>query len=66
MPMKRQMSLLLFLIFGLAGCAFQAKIIEHRHWELSDTIRQTHNEQLLLNIVRLRTTICRIFFKYRV
>ena len=54
MPMKRQMSLLLFLIFGLAGCAFQAKIIEHRHWELSDTIRQTHNEQLLLNIVRLR------------
>jgi len=56
MSLKKQM-LSLFLvsvIFGLAGCAAQTKIIQHRHWELNDTIRETHNEQLLLNIVRLR------------
>jgi len=42
------------LIVGLTGCAAQTKIIQHRHWELNDTIRETHNEQPLLNIVRLR------------
>jgi hypothetical protein len=46
--------LLASVIFGLTGCAAQTKIIQHRHWELNDTIRETHNEQLLLNIVRLR------------
>lgn len=40
--------------FILSGCAFQAKIIQNRHWQLNDTIRTTHLEQLLLNIVRLR------------
>jgi len=50
------MSLLVLapVIFGWTGCALQTKIIQHRHWELNDTIRETDNEQLLLNIVRLR------------
>lgn len=54
--MKKKISLLIVmsLAAGLAGCASQTKIIEHRHWELNDSIRETHNEQLLLNIVRLR------------
>jgi hypothetical protein len=39
----------------LSGCAsYHTQLIEHRHWELNDTIRETHIEQLLLNIVRLR------------
>jgi len=36
------------------GCAVPTGRIEHRHWELNDSIRQTNNEQLLLNLVRLR------------
>jgi len=32
----------------------QAKIIKARHWDLNETIRETGNEQLLLNLVRLR------------
>lgn len=54
--MKRQtvLFLLVFLMIGLTGCAVQTKIIQNRHWELNDIIRATHNEQLLLNIVRLR------------
>jgi len=39
---------------ALSGCGIQSKIIEARHWELNDTIRTTTDEQLLLNIVRLR------------
>lgn len=56
MGMKRQNVLLLLVavLLGLTGCGVQSKIIQHRHWELNDTIRATHNEQLLLNIVRLR------------
>jgi len=41
-------------VLGLGGCASHTKIIEHRHWELNDSIRRTVTEQLLLNIVRLR------------
>jgi hypothetical protein len=54
--MKRNISTLLLasVIFILSGCALQTKIIERRHWQLNDTIRETHIEQLLLNIVRLR------------
>lgn len=38
-----------------SGCArFQTKQIEQRHWALNESIRQTGNEQLLLNIVRMR------------
>jgi len=53
---KRQLaaSLLILAMSALIGCSVQPKIIQHRHWELNDTIRETHNEQLLLNIVRLR------------
>jgi hypothetical protein len=32
----------------------QAEIIQKRHWDLNETIRETSNEQLLLNLVRLR------------
>jgi hypothetical protein len=42
------------LILVSSGCALQAKIIQDRHWELNETIGATTNEQLLLNIVRLR------------
>lgn len=52
--MKRQLSTLLLVSVMCAGCALQTKIIAHRHWQLNDTIRATHIEQLLLNIVRLR------------
>lgn len=41
-------------MFLIAGCGVSTKIIQQRHWELNDTIRQTDFEQLLLNIVRLR------------
>ena len=51
---KRVLLLLASLIIGLTGCGVQTKIIQHRHWELNDTIRKTHIEQVLLNIVRLR------------
>lgn len=37
-----------------SGCALQSKIIQKRHWDLNETIRVTANEQLLLNLVRLR------------
>lgn len=36
------------------GCAIQPQIIQERHWQLNETIRATHVEQLLLNVVRLR------------
>jgi len=39
---------------AMSGCGIQPKVIEARHWELNDTIRTTTDEQLLLNIVRLR------------
>ncbi|MDH3982467.1 MAG: hypothetical protein OES84_06130, partial [Kiritimatiellaceae bacterium] len=32
----------------------QSQIIQSRHWDLNETIRQTKDEQLLLNIVRMR------------
>jgi len=41
-------------ILGISGCSYHTKIIEHRHWELNESIRRTSTEQLLLNIVRLR------------
>ena len=47
----------LFLVATLTavtGCAMQAGIIQSRHWDLNETIRETTNEQLLLNLVRLR------------
>jgi len=36
------------------GCAMQTQVIQERHWQLNETIRMTHIEQLLLNVVRLR------------
>ena len=45
---------LAIILVMLTGCGMQAKIIQSRHWELNDTIRQTKNEQLLLNMVRMR------------
>ena len=43
-----------FCFVAMYGCAVPTGRIEHRHWELNDSIRQTNNEQLLLNLVRLR------------
>jgi hypothetical protein len=53
---NKSCSALLFISFLLisAGCSYQTKIIQNRHWQLNETIRQTQVEQLLLNIVRLR------------
>lgn len=42
------------VVLAVGGCALQPKIIQQRHWQLNETIRATHTEQLLLNIVRLR------------
>jgi len=42
------------MLVALGGCGVSTKIIEHRHWELNQSIRKTTSEQLLLNIVRLR------------
>lgn len=42
------------IVTFLCGCSVSPKLIQSRHWELNDTIRETHFEQLLLNIVRLR------------
>lgn len=44
----------LLAVLTLSGCGFQHEIIQRRHWQLNDTIRETSIEQLLLNIVRLR------------
>lgn len=41
-------------LFMFSGCGMQAEIIQSRHWDLNETIRETSNEQLLLNLVRLR------------
>ena len=52
-----KLAIRLFLVAALTavtGCAMQAEIIQSRHWDLNETIRETTNEQLLLNIVRLR------------
>lgn len=38
----------------LCACAAGPARIRARHWEYNDSVRQTHDEQLLLNIVRLR------------
>ena len=55
MMTHRAMRLLLVVAMtGLAGCAMQAKIIQERHWDLNETIPETADEQLLLNLVRLR------------
>ena len=42
------------LLVVTCGCGLQADIIQSRHWDLNETIRETNNEQLLLNLVRLR------------
>ena len=42
------------LLVLTTGCSLQSKIIQKRHWDLNETIRQTTDEQLLLNLVRLR------------
>jgi hypothetical protein len=47
-------SLLVAALTGLAGCGMQADLIRERHWDLNEAIRETSNEQLLLNLVRLR------------
>jgi len=55
--MRNSLALLIIAnaFVGLNGCAsYHTQLIEHRHWELNDAIRETHIEQLLLNIVRLR------------
>ena len=43
-----------FMLAAPAGCSQQAKIIQSRHWDLNETIRQTNDQQLLLNMVRMR------------
>lgn len=50
----KQLALTLIAVTVLTGCAFQAEVIQKRHWDLNDTIRETNQEQLLLNLVRLR------------
>ena len=55
--MKKTLVLMMLgsAVIGLNGCAsYHTQLIENRHWELNDAIRETHLEQLLLNIVRLR------------
>lgn len=47
-------TLFCWILILLTGCAVPQSAIEHRHWTLNDSIRQTGTEQLLLNIVRLR------------
>jgi len=42
------------LAIGLSGCGTPTKVIENRHWSLNNSIHDTTQEQLLLNIVRLR------------
>lgn len=56
MEIKRLISILLVasVILLSTGCGVQTKIIQHHHWDLNETISETHSEQLLLNIVRLR------------
>lgn len=54
MATRGRMVLVVLALAALAGCALQAQIIQSRHWDLNKTIRDTTNEQLLLNIVRLR------------
>lgn len=44
----------LTLLAAAAACGLQAEIIQARHWDLNEAIRETKNEQLLLNLVRLR------------
>ncbi|MCL5779108.1 hypothetical protein M1105_19270 [Limibaculum sp. FT325] len=41
-------------LLALAGCGVPASVIQSRHWDLNEMMRETANEQLLLNIVRLR------------
>ena len=55
--MKKPLSCFLMCVaslLGLAACGMQAEIIQGRHWDLNETIRETKDEQLLLNLVRLR------------
>ena len=54
--MRRIRNLLFTMLLPIlvSGCAMQAEIIQQRHWDLNETIRETSNEQLLLNLVRLR------------
>ena len=54
--MRRIRNLLITMLLPIlvSGCAMQAEIIQQRHWDLNETIRETSNEQLLLNLVRLR------------
>lgn len=54
--MSMRMPILIFSITMLmyGGCAMHPRIIQERHWQLNETIRTTHIEQLLLNVVRLR------------
>jgi len=53
--MKSAISLILVAtLTAVTGCAMQSEIIQSRYWDLNETIRETANEQLLLNLVRLR------------
>jgi len=54
MAMRVQIFLLSIVALAFGGCAVQPQIIQERHWQLNETIRATHIEQLLLNVVRLR------------
>ena len=44
----------LLSLLATTSCGLQAEIIQARHWDLNETIRDTTDEQLLLNLVRLR------------
>jgi len=48
------MSVFAVAMLASGGCAMQTQVIQERHWQLNETIRMTHIEQLLLNVVRLR------------
>ena len=45
---------LLAVLTAVSGCGMHTGIIQSRHWDLNEAIRETTNEQLLLNLVRLR------------
>ena len=41
-------------VLFIGGCSMPAERIKSKHWDLNETIRQTNDEQLLLNMVRMR------------
>jgi hypothetical protein len=50
----RQLSFLLGFCLGANGCAFGPRVLERSHVLYNESLKQVHEEQLLLNLVRLR------------